>query len=362
MSLRRNLLQMLIRKQKSVSKKRPAVVTEAKVAKKKKTASGKTVPKDQDFVIVSVALDVMPIQSVDPISTMSAAQPSPPKRKAPKRKLKLTPESDEEIVEKEFVLEAVVVEQKEPTSVDDVDTIIEEVIAATEQMESDLVESDSAEDLARKTIVAEPVATKSDDIQNVVTEHSPAATDEVVEPLSKVQVSSVFPTPEDESMTIEEHLKLIPDGVMLPSLTSPEPTKIKFCDSNEIRDVEAADWYKKNLPSLAPTDKGKKALVEPDSIQGHPARDQFQLICGDIDFLVLLRENVISEAETDSIETALPRRLLIIAKYREVLLRKFVVAWRTNLVFGLPTTAIDQRTLDLLSGAHQEAVRILLKQ
>ncbi|KZV56844.1 hypothetical protein F511_33385 [Dorcoceras hygrometricum] len=76
--------------EKPVSKKRPAVVTEAKVAKKKKTTSGK-----------------------------SAAQPSPPKRKAPKRKLKLTPESDEEIVEKAFVLEAVVVEQKEPTSVDD---------------------------------------------------------------------------------------------------------------------------------------------------------------------------------------------------------------------------------------------------
>ncbi|KZV42562.1 hypothetical protein F511_19916 [Dorcoceras hygrometricum] len=411
--------------EKAVSKNRPAVVTEAKVAKKKKTTSGKTVPKDQDLAIVSVALDVTPIQSVDPMSARSVAQPSSPKRKAPKRKLKLTPESNEEIVEKEFVLEAVVVEQKEPTSVDDVDTIIEEVIVATEQMESDLVESNSAEGLARKTIVAEPVATKSDDIQNVVTEHSPAATDEVVEPLSKVQETSVFPTPEDESMTIEEHLKLIPDGVMLPSLTSAEPTKVKFCDRIEIRDVEAGDWYKKNLPSIAPTDKGKKALVEPDSIQGHPAREQFQLICGDIDFLVLLRENVISEVnsffhsfsmstlnsmrtvkdimakvekmlswvetdsietaliadcsllpitenmstlnsmrtvkdimakvekmlswvETDSIETALHRRLFIIAKYREVLLRKFVVAWRTNLVLGL-TTAIDQRTLDLLS-------------
>ncbi|KZV13625.1 U-box domain-containing protein 29-like [Dorcoceras hygrometricum] len=231
------------------------------------------------------------------MSARSAAQPSPPKRKAPKRKLKLTPESDEEIVEKAFVLEAVVVEQKEPTSVDDVDTIIEEFIAAIEQMESDLVESDSTEDLVRKTIVAEPVATKSDDIQNVVTEHSPAATDEVVEPLSKVQESYVFTTPEDESMTIEEILNSFL-MVMLPSLTSAEPTKIKFCYTIEIRDVEAGDWYKKNLPSIAPTDKGKKALVEQDSIQGHPAREQFQLICGDIDFLVLLRENVISEVNS----------------------------------------------------------------
>ncbi|KZV14734.1 hypothetical protein F511_40626 [Dorcoceras hygrometricum] len=378
--------------EKAVSKKRPAVVPEAKIAKKKKTTSGKTVPKDQDLAIVSVALDVMPIKSVDPISAMRAAHPSPPKRKAPKRKLKLTPDSDEESVEKEFALETVVGEQKKPTSLDDVDTIIEEV-TATEQMESDVVESDSAEDLARRTVVEEPVDKKSDDIQIVVAEGSLAATDEVVEPLSKVPESAVSPISEDESMTIEEHLTLIPDGMMLPSLTSAEPTKIKFSSTIEIRGVEDGDWYKKNLPNIAPTYKGKKYLEEPDTIQGHPAREQFQLVCGDIDFLILLRENVITEmnsffhyfslrtlnamrtvkdilskvekmlswVETDSLETAIHRRLFIIAKYREVLLRKFLVSRRTNLVLGLPTTVIDQQNLGLLSAAHQEAVRHLLR-
>ncbi|KZV30664.1 hypothetical protein F511_43392 [Dorcoceras hygrometricum] len=73
-----------------VSKKRPDVVPEAKIAKKKKTTSGKTVPKDQDLSIVSVALHVMSIQYFDPISAMRAAHPSLPKRKAPNRKLKLT--------------------------------------------------------------------------------------------------------------------------------------------------------------------------------------------------------------------------------------------------------------------------------
>ncbi|KZT76515.1 hypothetical protein F511_46460 [Dorcoceras hygrometricum] len=71
---------------------------------------------------------------------------------------------------------------------------------------------------------------------------------------------------------------------------------------------------------------------------------------------------MLSWAETDSLEISIHRRLFIIAKYREVLLRKFLVARRTNLVLGLPTTAIDQRTLDLLSAAHQEAVRNLLRQ
>ncbi|KZV36615.1 Toll-Interleukin-Resistance domain-containing protein [Dorcoceras hygrometricum] len=261
-------------------------------------------------------------------------------------------------------MKTVVMEQKRPTSVDDFDTIIEEVIAATEQMESYVLESDSTKDLAMRTVVEEPVATKSDDIKILVAECSPVATDEYVGPLSKVQESSVSPIYEDESMTIEEHLTIIPDGMMLPSLTSAEPTKIKFCSTIEIRGVEDGDWYMKNLPNIAPTDKGKKSLEEPDTIQGHPAREQFQLICGYTDFLILLRENVITEmnsffhsfslrtlnamrtvkdilskvekmlswAETDSLETAIHRRLFIIAKYREVLLRRFLVARRTNLV------------------------------
>ncbi|KZV36975.1 hypothetical protein F511_21178 [Dorcoceras hygrometricum] len=254
-------------KRKTVSKKKSATT----IAKNKRTTSGQTVPKDQDLAIVSVALDVMPIQTVDPISAMTAAHPPPPKQKSPNRKLKLTPDSDEDVVEKEYDMETVVVEQKRPTSVDDVDTIIEEVIAATEQMESDVLKSDSVEDLAMRTVVEEPVATKSDDIQIVVAECSPVATNEDVGPLSKVQESFVSPISEDESMTIEEHLTLIPDGVMLPSLTSAEPTKIKFSSTIEIRGVEDGDWYKKNLPSIIPTDKGKKSLEEPDTIQGHPA-------------------------------------------------------------------------------------------
>ncbi|KZV35273.1 syntaxin-71-like [Dorcoceras hygrometricum] len=124
-----------------------------------------------------------------------------------------------------------------------------------------------------RTVVEEPVATKSDDIQFVVAECSPVATDEDVGPLGKVQESSVSPISEDESMTIEENLILIPDGVMLPSLTSAEPTKIKFSSIIEIMGVEDGDWYKKNLPSIAPTDKGKKSLEEPDTIQGHPAQN-----------------------------------------------------------------------------------------
>ncbi|KZV27798.1 hypothetical protein F511_38003 [Dorcoceras hygrometricum] len=84
--------------EKAVSKKRPAAVSEATVVKKKRTTSRKAVPKEKYLAIVSVALDV------------------------------------------ESAVETVVVEQKEQTSIDDVETIIEEVIAATTKFETDIAE------------------------------------------------------------------------------------------------------------------------------------------------------------------------------------------------------------------------------
>ncbi|KZV56900.1 hypothetical protein F511_28218 [Dorcoceras hygrometricum] len=95
-------------KKKSVSKKRPAAVSEAPVAKKKRTSSGKVVSKEKYLAIVSVALDAEPIQTVDPTSAMPAAHPPAPKRKEPKRKLRMTAGSDDEFVEKESAVETVV--------------------------------------------------------------------------------------------------------------------------------------------------------------------------------------------------------------------------------------------------------------
>ncbi|KZV38996.1 hypothetical protein F511_15931 [Dorcoceras hygrometricum] len=364
--------------------------------KKKRTSSGKAVSKEKDLAIVSVTLDAEPIQTVDPTSAMPVAHPPAPKHKAPKTKVRMTSGSDTEFVEKDSTVEPVVIEQRATTSADDVDTIIEEVIVETAQMEqADFVKSAVAEGIEMETVLEDPVVTKSDDILVKVDESSAAVTDkEDFEPLSNVRETSMSQMSDNESLTIEEHLAQIPEGMMLPSLTSAEPTKIKFCSTIEIRGVEDGDWYKEHLPKIAANGKGKGSLEELDTVLGHPAREQFQLICGDIDFLILLREKVITEmtsffhsfsmrtlttmrtvqdtlskvekllawAETDSLETAIHRRLFIIAKYREVLLHKFWEARRTNLVSGLPTTAIDQRTLDLVSAAHQEAVRNLLRQ
>ncbi|KZV51826.1 hypothetical protein F511_11203 [Dorcoceras hygrometricum] len=322
--------------EKAVSKKRPAAVSKATVVKKKRTTSGKAVSKENDLALTSVAQDVVPIQ-----------------------------------------------------------------------LETDVVESDFAEGLAMGTDLAEPVITRSDDITVELSERSTAVTDEEeLEPLSKVLKTSVSPTSDDESLSIDEHLAQIPDGMMFvelsvqgaggrgrvrliskgietalavrhaPPLThgpnSPilthiiatEPTKIKFCHGIEIRGVEAGDWYKANLPIIAATDKGKKQPEEPDTVKGHQALEHLRNFKAmrPVKDILSKKEKMLVWAETDSLETAIQRRMFIIAKYRELLLRKYLIARRTNLVSGLPTTAIDQRTLDLLPTAHQQAVRNLLKQ
>ncbi|KZV28086.1 hypothetical protein F511_15323 [Dorcoceras hygrometricum] len=132
---------------KVASRKRPSDAGDAPtIAKKKRTTSGKAVPKDKDLDVVSVALDAIPIQTVEPSSAIPAAHPPASKRKAPRRKLRMTAGSDDDIVEKESAVETVVVEQKRTTSVDDVDTIIAQVITETAQRVQSLGNNDTTAD------------------------------------------------------------------------------------------------------------------------------------------------------------------------------------------------------------------------
>ncbi|KZV42892.1 hypothetical protein F511_14800 [Dorcoceras hygrometricum] len=130
---------------KAVSKKRPATAVNEHISKKKRTRVGKAA---KISVIVTVAQEAFPLQIVEPIQAVPAILPSKPKRKAPKRRLKLPVESDEEIVEEEtavggiaendFVPARADVVDKEISTADDVDHIIEQVIAETAQFETDV--------------------------------------------------------------------------------------------------------------------------------------------------------------------------------------------------------------------------------
>ncbi|KZV25357.1 hypothetical protein F511_07241 [Dorcoceras hygrometricum] len=121
---------------KAVSRKRPAAVDEP-IVKKKRTRVGKSAP-----VATDSALEAVPVQVVVPISIVP---PPAPKSKMQKRKRRLALDSDDEIVGEpttvavEVSIENIVEEQRVEMPVDPVDQIIEQVIAETAQIESDLV-------------------------------------------------------------------------------------------------------------------------------------------------------------------------------------------------------------------------------
>ncbi|KZV28035.1 filament-like plant protein 7 [Dorcoceras hygrometricum] len=152
---------------KVASKKQSAAASEAPVVKKKRTYSGKAVSKEKDLAIVSVALDAKPIKTVDPTSAMPVVHHPTPKRKAPKRKLRMTAGFDDESVAKEQAVEDAVLQQKTTISVDDVDNIITQVITETTQMDTDVEEpvgsrADTIPEIGEK-VVDETVVRGTDD-------------------------------------------------------------------------------------------------------------------------------------------------------------------------------------------------------
>ncbi|KZV34387.1 filament-like plant protein 6 [Dorcoceras hygrometricum] len=120
---------------------------------------------------------------------------------------------------------------------------------------------------------------------------------------------------DDESMTLEEHLSMIPDGSSLPSTTG-DVTKIQFGKSITIRGVDEGDWYKASLPKIPAADKGKAPLQERDPIKRNPAKEIFSLIISDIELLVQLREKV--KDEVDAFLNSFSLKRLAVFKLEEM--------------------------------------------
>ncbi|KZV27034.1 myosin-9 [Dorcoceras hygrometricum] len=120
----------------------------------------------------------------------------------------------------------------------------------------------------------------------------------------------------EELMSIDDLLLQIPDDMLLPSVTAVEITKIRLGESISINEVQERDLYYASLPRIYTLDKGKEILEEDEPVKGNPAREKVELICGDVEFLVRLRDQILWRL--------LSRGRHILAKYREMLLRKFV--------------------------------------
>ncbi|KZV24466.1 dystroglycan-like [Dorcoceras hygrometricum] len=73
-------------------------------------------------------------------------------------------------------------------------------------------------------------------------------------------------------------------------------------------------------------------------------------------------EQVLSWGETESPQLAIQRKLYILLKYREVLVRKFLESWKSNFVLGHGSSAVDLKVIELLSDLHQFILEELSKE
>ncbi|KZV38133.1 hypothetical protein F511_01660 [Dorcoceras hygrometricum] len=346
----------------AVSKKRSAADIDEQIVKKKRTLNGKAAPSKAKLELVSVALDAEPIQTVDPTSADDV----------------------------DSIIEQVVSETTCMDTEEELETVAFETSVETQRLKT-FLEPEAAKGTEMGTVLKDHVVTQSDNILVVVTE-SPAATtakEIVLAPVTDVEQLS------SEQMSIDDLLKRIPGDMMLPSILAAEPTKIKFGLGISIPGVANGDLYKASLPKIALTDKGKAPLVKDSVVKGHPAREMVDLIFGDIEFLIKLRENVIDEVstfyhsfslrrlavlqslnkdiaakeenvltwgETDSMQVALQRKVYILAKYREMLLRMFLESHRANFSPVQPWSVMALQIIDLLSVAHSTDIKHLLMQ
>ncbi|KZV14651.1 hypothetical protein F511_41908 [Dorcoceras hygrometricum] len=213
-----------------------------------------------------------------------------------------------------------------------------------------------------------------------------------------VEESDEDPVPEtekpsaDEAMSLEDILMTIPVEVLLPS-AGMEITRITLSKDIHIPGVTERTWYLAGLPHIPVDDKGKEPLLQKDPVKGNPVQEQILLIVADVECLVKLREKVIGEveeffhsfsllkwaklqqeyfsakieqvltwAETDSTIIALQRKAYVLLKYRELLLRKFIVARIMNFVPGDGESATDLKILDRLSDIHLFVLKELKDQ
>ncbi|KZV52501.1 delphilin-like [Dorcoceras hygrometricum] len=325
------------------SKKRPAIEgNEPVIPKKKRTVKSKASPSKASLDVVPIAQDVVPLQIVEPN----------PAAKSPAPKLDIIGK----VLEKTYML----------------------TTDETEQGEQHIDETEIGDDFAQWLDESFKDSVSRDNEQVVVAKN-----------IEKSIGSHKY---DEEQMSLDDLLMQISDDMMLPLVTAAEVTKIRLGSSIEINEVQERDWYYASLPRISTHDKGKEPLEEDEPVKGNPARETVELICGDVDFVVQLRNQVMKDvvdffhsfslnklsdlaslrdlkekeklmlswAETDFLETVVKRQMYILAKYREMLLRKFLDSHRKYFTPGQPWTAMASQIIDLLSVSHSKSLEDLL--
>ncbi|KZV24526.1 hypothetical protein F511_17934 [Dorcoceras hygrometricum] len=244
---------------KSMSKKRPAASeTEvAPIAKKKRTTKGKP---------AAMALEAVPLQTIEPKADVPAELPPVPKRKSRKRRLVL--EQEDDLVVDEPVEESATGVQE--TSIDvpvseelpaaDPDDIIEQILIQLDTATA--TQGDKIEtwfDMAFDEEFATTEQEKQDSKEEI--DFDVAKTGE------EARSSKHHP---EELMSLDDLLIQISEDTMLPSVTAAEITKIRLGESINIQEVQDRDVYYASLPRISIHDKGMEPLVEYEPIRGNP--------------------------------------------------------------------------------------------
>ncbi|KZV36035.1 Brassinosteroid signaling positive regulator-related protein [Dorcoceras hygrometricum] len=359
-------------KVKKAPRKRPAVtIADEPMIKKKRTTKKKIGSSKASLEMVAVAQEMVPIQMIEPIPAAPAADYTFDQPVA----------EDEILLINQLTRSLVILLLKKQ---------LLQVIAETAQMgpaEEDLKvdasadggqQDDTNEEKQWFDLRYEDIMAQMDADRPVVT---PSDTDEEVETMDvgtvggdqQVQIFVKEPEDEkisddeqsvdegidaDEAMSLEDILLSIPVDVPLP-LAGVEITKIVLGQTVYIPGVDEGDWYNARLPKIHPEEKGKEPLQLKDPAKGKPPLEHYSLICADIQLLEAL---VLSWAEAESIVVALQRKMYILLKYREVLVRKFLESWTKNFVPGEGTSAVDLKVIHLLSDLNYFILEELKQQ
>ncbi|KZV24667.1 hypothetical protein F511_35726 [Dorcoceras hygrometricum] len=334
------------------SKKRPAVEgSEPVVPKKRRTTKGKASASTANMDMEYVAQGAVPLQVIEPTPAVTAALPPVPKRNSRKRKLILSEGSDDDYVEESIGNVSHVSAEQMFTETDVGDIVFgdstadnpEELAQWLENYISEGAEQVNESDSDR---VQRPVDTvdveqlfETRNVKEAEGSKHPVVEKDLAQAVGSKQIAKEF-------MSIDDLLLKIPDDMLLPSVTAAEITKIRLGESISINEVQERDLYYASLPRISTLDKGKEILEEDEPVKGNPARETVELICGDVEFLVQLRDMVMKDvveffhsfslnklsnfdallelkekeklmlewAETDSLETAVKRKMYILAK------------------------------------------------
>ncbi|KZV29839.1 hypothetical protein F511_43187 [Dorcoceras hygrometricum] len=378
------------------SKKRPAVEgSEPVVPKKRRTMKSKASVSSANMDMASVAQGAVPLQVIEPTPAVTAEQPRAPKRKSRKRRLILSEGSGDDNVEESIDVA--------PTT-DKVDVIIGQILTETSKLTTD--DTESGEQIFTETDVgdiafgdstaanpeelaqwienyisegAEKVnGSDSDRVQGTVdivddeqlfetanVEEAEGSKSPVVEKDMNIAIGSKHT--EEELMSIDDLLLQISDDILLPPVTAAEITKIRLGESIYINEVQEHDLYYASLPRISSHDKGKEILEEDEPVKGNPARETVELICGDVDFLVQLRDKVMQDVieffHSFSLNKLSDLYSLLEFKAKE----KLMLEWAETdsletAVKRKPWTATASQIIDLLSDAHSKSLEDLIAQ